>query len=203
MKCDRPFCPQTLWLLGAGWFLLALYAGETELLALLPAVGPQVLIFGLTALLLGAYFGSISFRTAIDAWRDRTFLLVHLVRFVGIYFLVLSARGQIEPSFAVPAGWGDILVALGAAGLLIIPSLKWAWLVWNSLGLLDIIFVVGKAGVLRFSNPDALAALSRLPLSFLPTMIVPLIIATHVILFLRLLRRKSARATSAAEVIAA
>jgi hypothetical protein len=204
VKCDRPFCPQTLWLLGAGWFLLALYAGETELLGLLPPLGPQVLIFGLTGLLLVTYFGWKSFRTAVDAWPDRAFVVVHLTRFIGIYFLVLSARGQMDSSFAGPAGAGDIAVALGALALLTFRAPKWGWLLWNSLGLLDIIFVVGRAAVLRFRHPASLKAFCHLPLSFLPTMIVPLIIATHVVLFIRLLRRKEAnRVGSPTEAIAA
>ena len=204
MKCDRPFCPQSLWLLGAGWVLLSLYAGETEMLAMLPPIGPQLLIFGLTGLLLGTYFGWKSFKTAVDGWRDRTFVLVHLTRFVGIYFLVLSARGEMDPGFAIPAGWGDIVVALGAVALLTIQAPKWAWLLWNSLGLLDILFVVGRAAVLRFTHPASLNTFCHLPLSFLPTMIVPLIIATHVILFVRLLRRKEPNtAAGSAEVIAA
>jgi hypothetical protein len=192
VKCDRPFCPQSLWLLGAGWFLLALYAGETESLALVPPLGPQILIFALTGLLLGTYFGWKSFRTAIDGWTDRAFVVVHLTRFVGIYFLVLSASGAMDPGFALPAAAGDIAVALGALALLTVQAPKWAWLLWNSFGLLDILYVVAHAAVLRFTHPASLKAFCHLPLSFLPTMIVPMIIATHVVLFIRLSQRQEA-----------
>jgi hypothetical protein len=115
---------------------------------------------------------------------------VHLVRFVGIYFLVLSARGEMDASFAVRAGCGDIVVGIGAMALLTARAPKWGWLFWNSLGFLDILFVVGTAAVLRFTHPASLKAFCHLPLSFLPTMIVPLIITTHVILFVRLLGRR-------------
>jgi hypothetical protein len=187
VKCERPFCPQTLWLLGAGWFLLALFIGETELLAELPPAAPQLIILALTLFLLGSYFGVRSFRTAVDAWRPRALLAVHLTRFVGIYFLVLSAHGALDSRFAIPAGYGDIAIATGAVLLLALPAPRWLWLLWNSLGLLDILFVVGRAASLRFHDASALVAFTRLPLSFLPTMIVPLVITSHVVLFVRCL----------------
>jgi hypothetical protein len=43
------------------------------------------------------------------------------------------------------------------------------------------------------ADPESMAALLRLPLSLLPTFLVPLIIASHVVLGLRLGRRSPAR----------
>jgi hypothetical protein len=188
VKCDRPICGQTLGLLGAGWFLLALYVGETELLCFLPPIAPQAMILGLAALLTGTYFGSAAFRTTINSWGYRPLVALHLVRFVGIYFLWLSGHGELDRRFAVPAGWGDIIVATGAGALLVLPAARWSLVLWNSIGLADILFVVVNAAILRFHNPEVLQPFTELPLSFLPTMVVPLIIATHVILFARLSR---------------
>jgi hypothetical protein len=187
VKCERPFCPQTLWLIGAGWFLLALFVGETNLLAELPTAAPQLIILALTVFVLGSYFGVRSFRTAIDASPLRALLAIHLTRFVGIYFLVLSARGALDSGFAIPAGYGDIAIAVGALLLLAVPSPRWVLLLWNSLGLIDTLFVVGKATCLRLHDASALSAFTSLPLSFLPTMVVPLIIASHIVLFVRCL----------------
>ncbi len=191
MKCDRPFCPQTLWLLAAGWFLLALFAGETQLLAQLPPIITPLLIAALASTALGSYLAWPSFRRAIDALPDRWLVSFHLTRFVGVYFLVLQCRGEIDPSFATPAGWGDIAVALGAVILFFSPKRRGAMAVWNVAGLIDILFVVFKAAALRASDPQSLVALTVLPLSFLPTMIVPLIIASHGVLLLRLYRKKT------------
>jgi len=56
------------------------------------------------------------------------------------------------------------------------------------LGLADILFVVVTAARLGVADPESMAALLQLPLSLLPTFLVPLIIASHVILGVRLAR---------------
>ena len=54
--------------------------------------------------------------------------------------------------------------------------------------MVDILFVVVTAVRLGAADPASMAALQRLPLNLLPTFLVPLIIATHVILGVRLAR---------------
>ena len=48
--------------------------------------------------------------------------------------------------------------------------------------------MVATAGRLVTADPGQMAAFTRLPLSLLPTFLVPLIIATHLILYLRVRR---------------
>ena len=178
--------------MGAGWFLVALFVGETELLSTLPGPAAQITLIALTIGLLTAFWSSRSFRTWAEELDVRALLGLHLVRFVGIYFLMLHARGELPGRFAVPAGWGDIIVAIGALAIILVPVLRQssrAVMIWNTVGLIDILFVVTTAAGLAFANRDSMSALTRLPLSFLPTMVVPLIIATHVIILVRLLKK--------------
>jgi hypothetical protein len=178
--------------MAAGWFLVALFVGETELLSILPGPAAQITLVALTIGLLTAFWSSASFRAWVDQLSLRTLILVHFVRFVGIYFLILHQHGQLPGRFAMTAGWGDIIVALGALALVVIPALRnssRAVLVWNSIGLIDIVVVVTTASGLAFADRESMSALTRLPLSFLPTLVVPLMISTHVAILVRLLKR--------------
>ncbi|MGH7676540.1 MAG: hypothetical protein ACREMV_14835, partial [Gemmatimonadales bacterium] len=60
------------------------------------------------------------------------------------------------------------------------------YLAWNAFGLLDFALVVWTAVSVGRADPAALAVLLRLPLSLLPTFVVPLLIASHVFIFRRL-----------------
>lgn len=186
----------------AGWVLLALFVGEMQLLGMLPLPGVQVILFSLTALVLFSYWRMAPARGFIDSLPVRALVLFHLTRFVGIYFLVLYARGELPYAFAVPGGWGDIAVAVGAVMVSLLPArhpmTRRALLAWNVIGLIDILFVVGIAVQLGVSNPASMRALTQLPLSFLPLLVVPLIIATHVFIFVRLLKRTAPVAAPAA-----
>ncbi|HEX7862606.1 MAG TPA: hypothetical protein VF773_19890 [Verrucomicrobiae bacterium] len=195
----KPFCPIALTLMGAGWFLVALFIGETELLYTLPGPAAQITLIALTTGLLTAFWTSRSFRTWVDQLDLRILVGLHLIRFVGIYFLVLHKRGELPGRFAVTAGWGDIIVAVGALALLVLPPLlksSKAVFLWNTLGLADILLVVTTAAGISFVDRESMSALTRLPLSFLPTMVVPLIITTHVVVMIRILRRAERRAVS-------
>ncbi|MEE8045001.1 MAG: hypothetical protein V3T32_07735, partial [Thermodesulfobacteriota bacterium] len=87
--------------------------------------------------------------------------------------------------------WGDIIVALTALLVILLAPLvgKSAWLVyfvWNLIGLVDILFVVATAARLVIADPQSMSELLKLPLSLLPTFLVPIIIFTHIIIFIRL-----------------
>jgi hypothetical protein len=99
----------------------------------------------------------------------------------------LYEHGQLPFAFAVLGGWGDIVVATLALVLLVLrPNSRAIYQVWNALGFADILFVVSTATRLALSDPASMATLLRFPWSLLPTFIVPLIIFTHVVIFLRL-----------------
>ena len=191
----RPSCVLTgavillrfvLWL----WFFAALAIGHFLLLQQLPAPAIQGILFGLTGILLLAYFRIAAVRSAIDALDLRALVLLHVTRFVGFYFLHLYALGELPYGFAVPGGYGDIIVA--SLALLVImlplaPARRYrALYLWNVIGLVDILLVVLSGARLGRADPTSMQALTYLPLSLLPTFLVPLIIASHVVIFRRL-----------------
>ncbi len=93
------------------WLGLAIAAGATGFLLRLPFPGPQLIILGLVALSLAAGLVRGPLRDWIDALPLRALIGVNALRFIGIAFLVLAARDQLNPVFAARAGWGDIAVA--------------------------------------------------------------------------------------------
>jgi hypothetical protein len=175
------------------WLLVACGVSLTGLLRAARPPLPQVLIVGLTAAVLLAFWLPTPFRRWALGADLRAIVLVHVSRFVGIYFLMLYARGALPYAFAVPGGWGDIAVAATAIAicLLVRPGVgPWRGIIlaWNIFGLADIVLVVTTAARLWVADPDSMHALLELPLSLLPTFLVPIIIATHVIIFVRLWR---------------
>ncbi len=181
-------------LIGFVWLVAAVALGASGRLSELRPPAPQLVLLGLTLVLLLAGALVPGFRGWLAGLNLRQIVALHLTRFVGIYFLILYARGELPYAFAVPGGWGDIAIATGALALvLLVPDLAahrtWV-LTWNLLGFIDIVYVVVTAARLLFANPDSMSALLRLPLSLLPTFLVPLIIASHVFLFWRLRRER-------------
>ena len=189
---------RTVLLVGLGWLLVATALGAAGAVRALRPPGAPLVVLGLTAVVLVAGWLGPGFRAWLSAIDARWLVGLHVTRFVGAYFLYLYGRGQLPYAFAVPGGWGDIIVASLAVILLVggPPRDGWrrsAYIVWNVLGLADIVFVVATAARLAAADPGSMAALLRLPLSLLPTFLVPLIIASHVILGVRLKRRNAVR----------
>jgi hypothetical protein len=181
---------------GLLWFLVALGLGATDRVARWRPPVPQLVLVGLTVLLVAAVVALPRFRRWLLALDLRWLIALHLTRFVGIYFLFVYYRdGTLPRAFAVPGGWGDIIVATLAFGLLAaggdLEPKRWLIGLWNTLGLIDILFVVATASRLARADPDSMNALLRLPLSLLPTFLVPLLIADHVVMFWRMASRRT------------
>lgn len=177
------------------WLLIAIAAGASGVLASLVPPIPQLILLGLVLVLLAAFWLSSKLKAWCLGIDLKVFMLFYLVRFVGIYFLILYSEGRLPYDFAVPGGWGDIVTAAFALVLILfVPaSGKTGWSIyflWNLLGLIDILFVVATAGRLAMAAPESMGELLKLPLSLLPTFIVPIIIYIHIVIFLRLYNSK-------------
>jgi len=176
------------------WLIVAAALAAAGVFERLLPPAPQVILISLTLLTLLATARLKTLRRWARTVDVRVLVFLHLTRVLaGGWFLVLYRRGELPYAFAVPGGIGDIVVGLLALWLLVgvTPSTvrgRWIYAVWNVLGLIDILFVVATATRIAFGDPVALAPLLRLPLAVLPTWLVPLIIASHIILAVRLTR---------------
>jgi hypothetical protein len=173
-----------------GWLIVALLVGYSGVLARLP-VPPPFLAVALTILLLLALRTSRAIQAGARQVSARSILAFHAIRLpIGAYFLVLENKGLLPAAFAIPAGWGDI--AVGATAILVAVwccpvttrRRRTVLLLWNVGGLLDILGVLGNGARLFMSDPAIAAPFTGLPLSLLPTFVVPLVIVTHLLLFI-------------------
>ena len=170
---------------------IGLTLGLTGLFGALRPPAPQAVILALvTATVLYTTVGPA--RAWADTLSARQLLGMHSVRFVGVVFLILAARGQLSPLFAELAGWGDIAAAALALGLIATGApttagrrrASWAWSV---VGLADLTLAVGSATFVALSGATpGVEPLLHLPLVLVPTVAVPILVASHVSLFRRL-----------------
>jgi len=116
----------------------------------------------------------------------RPILMLHSFRFMGLAFLIPGVVSHNLPStFARPAAYGDLATAIMA--LLALATLRspvgivlvWVFNIWGSVDLLNAFYQAGKAGL----EPGQQGATY-----FIPTVLVPLLLITHVLVFRLLLR---------------
>ena len=151
-------------------------------------------LFGASIVLSFVAWGIIAARYLWPALRDqpravalRPLLLLHSFRFIGLAFLV---PGVVSPSlpvaFARPAAYGDLiaailaLLALAALRSRIGTAVVWVFNLWGTADLL-FAYYQGRVGV--GVEPGQLGAAY-----FIPTVIVPLLLVTHWLVFRLLLR---------------
>ena len=150
---------------------------------------PQ-LAFDLSVLLGLIVWGMIGARDIWPALRGRPraealrpLLLLHAFRFVGLAFLVPGVVSPALPDdFARPAAYGDLATCILA--LLAIAALRTragAVLVWvfNIVGTVDLLNAFYQADRLGVGIAPGLQGAAY----FIPTVLVPLLLVTHVLVF--------------------
>lgn len=127
----------------------------------------------------------------------------------GAIFLVLLGMGYLPEVFALPAGFGDVLVGLGAllvAGAYAAGYAQRRGLVrlWNILGIADLAVAVGTGflssptplQMLAFDHPNVIAG--AFPLVMIPIFAVPLSIILHIASLTKLARERRSDLRAAA-----
>jgi len=170
------------------WFAAACLAGVTGLVEHLKPPFPQLIIISITAILLISGFKIKSFREFLLNLDWRFIVGLHLVRYIGFHFIKLFMREELPFEFAVIGGIGDIVIAYTATMILVFYKRigSKVLLIWNLLGLAEILFVVFTAARIGIKDPQSMAALLKMPLSLLPTFVVPVIITSHILLLIRI-----------------
>lgn len=122
-------------------------------------------------------------------------LVLHSFRFLGLSFLVPGVVSPELPlAFAHAAAYGDIIAAMLALLSLLTQSrgigvlFVWIFNIWGTADLLNAFYQAMSSGLV----PGQLGAAY-----FIPTLIVPLALITHAIMFRILLQRQTEAATGA------
>jgi hypothetical protein len=117
-------------------------------------------------------------------------LLLHGLRYVGLAFLIPGVTAApLNPEFAIPAAYGDLIAAvLALAAILLLRqglpgalSLVWVFNIWGTLDLLNALYKGFRL------TPDGDLGATY----FVPAVIVPALLVTHLLVFRTLLKKDS------------
>ena len=129
---------------------------------------------------------SKSFRHFALSLNPSVLTLAQSWRLIGFTFVLLEARGVLPAIFALPAGYGDMFIgatATYAALKLAMPVHRTSFILWQALGILDLVLAVSLGTTARLISPQgpSMVAMTVLPLSLVPTFLVPLFLIFHLI----------------------
>ena len=172
-----------------GWFVFALSASALRLFQNdSNRIGAAVGIAALVPIVVFSlwFAASESFRRFALSLNPRILTSAQAWRVVGFTFVLLEARGVLPAVFALPAGYGDMAIGATAAFVawkLAEPAHRNSFIVWQMLGILDLVIAVslGTTAVLLSPQGPSTAPMTVLPLSLIPTFLVPLFVMFHVI----------------------
>ena len=192
-------------LIGLVWFVVALAlalaggfdagAGEKPL-AILAAIILPVALFGL------AFARIAAFRSWVLALDMRHLILLHSWRMIGLGFVFLYFHQQLPALFALPAGLGDAMAAIGALllGIALYESpasvTDQRIFMWNTFGLVDFAVAVSMGVLTRtgeifyISGAVGSEIMGAFPLALIPAFAVPFYVITHLIIFLQLRHKR-------------
>jgi hypothetical protein len=123
---------------------------------------------------------------------------LNIGRVFAVLFLLLAAEGRLSGPFPHSAAWGDIITGAVALPLLWLarqPARHKAVLhAWNAFGMADLVAAIAlgvtsaeNSPLQIFAAPGS-EAMQHLPWSFVPTVLVPLWMILHAIIFVQLRR---------------
>jgi hypothetical protein len=173
----------------AAWFIAVLTASALHVFNTAPGLPPLPL--GLAALGPVAVYllwvrSSERFRQFTLSLNPRTLTMVQSWRIIGFAFVALYAYGILPALFALPAGWGDVAIGATAplaAIMLADPKHRSSFIFWQALGILDLVLALVLGPAASFIDPRGIptSAVTVMPLSLIPTFVVPILLILHLI----------------------
>ena len=184
------------------WLALANILGSANFFFANSFLVPLV-AFGIPYIFAKTISGSQIYSKIADALPNHFIIGIQLFRLLGIIFLWMYAAGSLPAAFALPAGYGDILIGLTAPIVAYlyfkkISQAKKLATLWNYVGILDLVIAMIMGPItaptlvqlLSFDAPNA--AIISYPLVTVPTFAVPFSFVLHLV-SLRILRKENSK----------
>ncbi len=190
-------------LAGLGWFLAVAAMALAGLFDAAPGERPWLILAAVVLPIVAfsaSYRGIGTFRSWVLALDARHLILLHSWRMIGMGFVFLYFHDRLPALFALPAGLGDAMAAVGAVYLGIAMYEKAETvtrrriLTWNAFGLLDFVVAVSlgvltRSGeALHFNGQVGSEIMGTFPLALIPAFAVPFLVITHLIVYVQLRR---------------
>jgi len=190
------------------WFIAAVIASAMHVftngsgrvgVAVGVAASAPILLFG------AWYLTSSAFRDFTHSLNPRTLTILQSWRVLGLMFVVLQTYKILPAVFALPAGYGDMVI--GATAVLVgtrlaNPATRTQFMAWQWLGIADLLTAVGLGTTAAVIDPNGIpmAPLTMLPLSLIPTFLVPLFFVFHLICLAQAKQWKTTTSTRGPEL---
>lgn len=168
------------------WFVAAVAAAANHVFEGRPGQPPLALLAFATLpilLMVGWYAFSAGFRSFVLSLDPRTLTFLQGWRIAGLSFVALVTFNILPNAFGLSAGYGDIFIGLTApfvALKLTAPSSRNWFMLWQLLGIVDLVTAVSLGVASRAGHPSTFA-MTVLPLSVIPTFAVPIALLLHLV----------------------
>jgi hypothetical protein len=175
------------------WLGLVLLLGANEAFVQEAGRPPLRIFVGFALPLIAfatAYRASAGFRDFVHNLGPVLATSMQAWRFGGLGFIALLTYGVLPAGFAWPAGLGDL--AIGATAPVFALAIarnprvaaSRAFVVWNLLGILDLVVAVGTGTLIAWfglgADATRMNAMPQLPLVLIPAFLVPLFVMLHI-----------------------
>jgi len=183
------------------WIGLAAAGSASGWMAIARPV-PVIGIFVATPLVAAAIATTSSAaRAALLGLPTRLLIGLNMARVLAVLFFLLWMEGRLAGPFPFSAGWGDIITGVFAVPFLFVAidtKHEGAIAAWNLFGTADLVLAFffgvtsaeGSPLQLFHSSPGS-AAMQYLPWSFVPTVLVPLYLIMHAVVWAQLRTRRA------------
>lgn len=159
---------------------------------------PRIFIFTTLPLMLFLFvfvYNSKLFQTLKEHIDLPSLIRIHAFRLVGVFFLIAYYYEALPAKFALAAGIGDILAAIGSLFIANLVEKKTASSykiasIWNIFGFLDIVQVIVSALIYTRiaveNHTEGLAEIAKFPFAWIPAFAPAVIIFLHIVIFKKL-----------------